>query len=569
MALRLSICRAVLLLLVAVISTPVLHAQANGEFFWTTNPNAPDLLQRDESLRNLLRHARIDELRWPDFSDYRAQVEKFYSRRDNRPAWVRNGQPTFQAVQLIDILRQADSQGLRAEDYDASRWLARVAALQGAHSPADEMRFDAALTVCAMRYVSDLRAGRIDPRYFNFGLSPAPGKLDLAAFLAQRVVQVNDVKSELAAIEPRFAGYRDLRQALLRYTALASEDDGEKLPLPTASGYPGPPYPGVARLTRLLRRLGDLPQHYTAGAHVYDAALLQAVRHFQQRHGLPATGYLDAATVEQLNVPLSYRVEQIRLALERLRWMRLDLGQPTVVVNIPALRLDAFDREGKVALTMSVEVGDNFDDSRTPVLEERIEYLVFRPYWDVPLAIQRDDFVPWLAEHPRWLSQNGFDVIAPAGRRAAGVVTRDVLQQLRTGRIRIRQRPGPYNPMGALKFMFPNRYEIYLHDIPQRDFQFILSQRLVSHGCVHVEKPAELAAWMLRDQRQWSVQRVQQAMRQGRKNLKVDLPRPVPVLIVYATAAAQANGDIHFYRDIYGYDADLQQVLAKGYPYPR
>ena len=418
-----------------------------------------------------------------------------------------------------------------------------------------------------MRYISVLRAGRIDPRFFKFGLGPPV--LDLPSFLQQRMVQASDLNAELAAIEPSLLGYQQLRRALVRYMRLANEDDGEKLPLPTGSGYPGPPYAGVTRLTRLLRRLGDLPPDYSASTHVYDAALLQAVRRFQERHGLPPTGYLDAATVEELNVPLAHRVEQIRLTLERLRWMRYDPGRPTVIVNIPALRLYALDADGKTAFDMRVEVGDDFVESRTPVLEDSIDYLVFRPYWDVPLGIQKDDFVPFLAQHPRWLAENHFDLITPAGPRAAGVVTKEVLQQIRAGKIRIRQRPGPDNPMGSLKFMFPNRYEVYLHDIPQRDFQFVLPERLVSHGCVHVEKPAELAAWMLRDQPLWTAQRVRQSMLAGQKNLKVDLPHPVPVLILYATVSAQENGDVYFYRDIYGYDAELQQVLAQGYPYPR
>ncbi len=383
----------------------------------------------------------------------------------------------------------------------------------------------------------------------------------------QRQAEGNDSKSERAGIDPPFVGYRELRKALLRYMRLAREDNGEKLPMPTDMGYPGPPYPGFIRLTQLLRLLGDLPDDYSAAAassQAFDPALLQAVGHFQERHGLSATRYLDTETIEQLNIPLSYRVEQIRLALERYRRPRNDSPQPTIVVNIPALRLYAFDNEGKVALTMKVDVGDDFEDSRTPVLENSIEYLVFRPYWEVPLSIQRVDFVPFVAQHPGYLAMHHFDFKTSTGQRVAhGEVTKEVLNELRAGRLRIRQRPGSDNPMGMVKFMFPNRYNVYLHDIPEREFQFLLPQRVVSHGCVHVEKPAELAAWVLRNQPGWTLERVQQAMHNGHDNVTVKLSKPLPVLIVYSTVSAEEDGDIHFYDDIYGYDADRLQVLAK------
>jgi murein L,D-transpeptidase YcbB/YkuD len=214
---------------------------------------------------------------------------------------------------------------------------------------------------------------------------------------------------------------------------------------------------------------------------------------------------------------------------------------------------------------MRVEVGDDFEDSRTPVLEGSIEYLVFRPYWDVPLSIQRVDFVPFVAQHPGYLAEHHFDFKTSTGERVAhGDVTKEVLAELRAGRLRIRQRPGSDNPMGMVKFIFPNRYNVYLHDIPEREFQFLLGERVVSHGCVHVEKPAELAAWVLRNQPGWTLERVQEAMHNGQNNVTVRLAKPLPVLIVYATVSAEEDGDIHFYDDIYGYDADRLQALANG-----
>jgi L,D-transpeptidase YcbB len=524
------------------------------------------------NLRSLSRAGRLDDLRWPNFSDYRAGVMKFYSRSGYAPAWLRDGQPTPQALQMIDILQQADGEGLRAEDYDSSRWPARLALLQRQHSPSAEARFDVALTVCAMRYASDLHVGRINPRHFSFGLDVGPKKLDLAVFVQQRLADGKDLHSTLAAIEPPFAGYRELRKSLLRYERLAKADDGEKLPMPADIGYPGPPYPGFIRLTRLLRLLGDLPEDYSvafASSQLFDPSLLQAVRSFQDRHGLPATGYLDAETIKQLNVPLSHRVEQIKLALERYRWLTDNFPQPAIVVNIPGFHLYAFNREGKIVLTMKVDVGEDFDRTRTPVMEDRIEYLVFRPYWNVPLDIQRNEIPPIVAEHPNYLSKFHFQVISPAGNLTIrGPATKKMLQEIQAGTIRLRQGPGSDNPMGLVKFVFPNRYDIYLHDTPAGDLRFVFWQRVVSHGCIHLEKPAELAAWVLRDKPQWTLERVQQAMHHGPDNVRVSLSKPLPVLIVYTTVSTWEPGHVHFYRDIYGYDADLLQALAKGYPYP-
>ena len=524
-------------------------------------------------LHALIRAGRIADLRWPDFSDYRADVEKFYARSGYAPAWLRDGRPTPQALQMIDILRQADSEGLRAEDYDASRWPERLAGLQRQHSPSDEVRFDVAMTVCAMRYASGLRAGRISPRYFKFGLDEDPKQTDLAMFVQQRLADGEDLKGELAGLEPPFEGYRELRKALLTMMPLAKRDDGGKLPMPQDIGYPGPPYPGFARLARLLRLVGDLPDDYSieaASSQSFDAVLLQAVRRYQERHGLSETGYLDAETIEELNVPLSHRLEQIRLALERYRWLRRDFREPVILVNIPGFHLYAFNQERKIALTMRVDVGEDFDRTRTPVMEDSIEYLVFRPYWGVPLDIQRDEVIPIIVADSGYLKKYRFDFLKPSGQLISeSKVTKELLQELHAGRLHMRQRPGPENPMGLVKFVFPNRYSIYLHDFPLRDLAFMLPQRVVSHGCIHVEKPAELAAWVLRDKPEWTLERVRQAMQSGPDNRRVNLSKPLAVLIFYTTVSTWQQGQIHFYRDIYGYDADLLQALAKGYPYPK
>jgi murein L,D-transpeptidase YcbB/YkuD len=470
---------------------------------------------------------------------------------------------------MIAILQQADNDGLRAEDYDSSRWPGRLARLRGRHTPSDEARFDLALTVSAMRYISGLSTGRINPQHFNFGLNPK--EMNLPRFIETRLAGGTDLEREIAALAPPLPGYSRLRSALVNYIKLAKEDDGEKLPVPAGRLAPGTPYQGVPRLTRLLRLLGDLPEdaETAAGSLIYAEPLVAAVTRFQNRHGLVADGGLDEATVDQLNVPLRDRVEQIRLALERYRWLRYDFPQPPIVINIPGFRLYALDAQSKVGLEMTVDVGQEYSNTRTPVLESNIEYLVFRPYWDVPFDIQRDEIVPNLEEYSDYLSGFHFEVVSPDGKVVTdGDVSDKMLEQIRTGRLRIRQKPGRENALGLVKFVFPNRYSVYLHDIPSWGHYFSDPSRNISHGCIHVKEPAQLAAWVLRDKPEWTLAKVQHAMTEGPDNFRVNLTKPLPVLIVYMTVVAREDGEVYFYPDIYGYDAELQQALAKGYPYP-
>ncbi len=541
---------------------------ANPNAIATPLKTAVDRLEAQ--LRQVVARGRLADLRWPDFSDYRAQVENLYRRSKFKPVWIRDGRPTPQAEEMIAILQQADNAGLRAGDYDASRWFERLVRLQGQHTRSDEVLFDVALTVCSMRYVSDVQVGRINPRYFKkFALSAAPREQDLSSFVQRHLVEGNDPQAAIAAMEPPLDAYRRLQAALSRYIKLAKEeDDGEKLPAPRGIVFSGTPYAGVPRLTRLLRLLGDLPESAVvpAGPQLYSGALVEAVKHFQQRHGLRPDGYLDQETIEQLNVPLSRRVEQMQFALERFRWLRYDFPRSPVIINIPGFSLYALDRDGKPALTMTVDVGAEYNNTRTPVLQSNIEYVVFRPYWDVPLDIQKNEIAPNVMEDHGYLSEFNFELVGPNGKVvSAEPVTNKLLQQIRSGELHVRQKPGPANSLGLIKFVFPNRYDVYLHDIPTWGDYFSSPDRNISHGCIHVKEPAQLAAWMLRDEPEWPLKHVQHAMTDGPDNYRVNLSKPLPVLIVYMTAMVHEDGEVYFYRDIYGYDAQLRKALAKGY----
>jgi L,D-transpeptidase YcbB len=351
-------------------------------------------------LSAIVASGRLEDLRWPDFSDYRLHVTNFYRPAGYKLAWIRDGEATTQALELIKILQDADKKGLVAEDYDASRWADRRASLKGAHQDDDEARFDAALTVCIMRYISDTHIGRINPENLGFEFDVSHKKLNLPQFVRQRLVDGSDLRSELAAVEPPFAIYQRLLAALNHYMELEKRGEGEKV-LDAGGVSPGGQYAGVAGLTNRLRLLGDLPDNVTIlpDSTVYEGPLVDAVKHFQERFGMRSTGELDYKTVVAMNVPLSDRIEQIRLGLERLRWLPYQFKQPPVVINVPEFRLYAFNEKNEVGLTMRVNVGEDYNH-QTPMFEGNIQYLVFRPYWTPTPNILKKEIIPDIEKNP-------------------------------------------------------------------------------------------------------------------------------------------------------------------------
>ncbi len=524
------------------------------------------------ALGAIIQAGNLPELRWPDFSDYGKLVKEFYDSYGNSLPWVRGMEPTPQARQIIAILLQAGQKGLSADDYDGPRWSARLAKLKptaSQPSEADAVQFDAALTVCAMRYISDLHIGKVNPKHFDFGLDVQAKKYDLPQFVKADVVDAPDVAAVLAQVEPPYPGYQRTIQALHAYLQYAKEYNGQPLPPAAKTIAPGDSYSGVAQLAQFLHLVGDLPAdaNVPADATVYQAPLVDAVKHFQGRFGRTADGKITSQTFADLNTPLAARVRQMQLTLERWRWLPIGLHAAPIVANIPEFRLRAYDENFNVALTMNVVVGKAYDHN-TPVFEDRMQYVIFRPYWSVPYSIAKAEFIPKIVRDPDYLEKKGFSVVDSRQQVVtSGIVSADVLQQLRAGKLFIRQNPGPKNSLGLVKFIFPNDYNVYMHDTPEQVF-FSKTRRDFSHGCIRLEKPADLAVWVLRgNPGNWDMARVRAAMN-GDAPQQVNLARPIPVLIVYGTVIVTEDGTVHFYDDIYGHDATLQKVLDKGYPYP-
>jgi murein L,D-transpeptidase YcbB/YkuD len=560
-----------LLLAAFVLLDGITFAQVSKSSAGATRANAsstPKLKGAAARLSEIVASGRLEDLRWPNFSDYRSQLASFYRPSGFTLAWVQGGKPTTQAVELIRVLQDADREGLRAEDYDASRWADRLTLMNGPHEEAAEARFDVALTVCVMRYLSDLQVGRINPQHLGFEFDNSQEKLDLPQFVRYGLVNGSNLRSEAAEVEPPFEGYRRLRDALPHYEELAKKDTGEKLP-PYIRAKPGNLYRYIARVASLLRLLGDLPENATIppDADKYEGVLVDAVKHFQERHGLAPTGEIEPKTIAEMNVPLSDRVEQMRLGLERYRWLPYHFTESAIVINVPEFRLYCFEGD-RPGLTMTVNVGDQYD-FQTPMFEKNMLYVVFRPYWNPPPGILRNEIIPDLVKHPS-LDEIDLELVSANGQVIkSGSITSAMFQQIRTGELTVRAPPSPDNALGLVKFMFPNKHHVYIHGTPASDAKFYGNARAVSHGCIHAEKPAELAAWVLRNNPGWDLQQVEHAMHEGRDDLRVNLASPIPVLVVYQTAVVEENGEVHFFHDIYLHDATLEEELAKGYPYPK
>lgn len=539
--------------------------------FWQAAGCAADTPPPDDpvaaGMQGMIREATHPRLKWANILDVQAALEQLYLGRNYRPLWVENGRPTAQASRLIEAMAHAADNGLNNEDYDSEALKQWAEDLKSAPAPAKIVSFDLGLSVGVMRYSSNLYVGRVNPRHVNFGLDIQPKKLDLAALLSE--LSRSDAPVErLQALEPKLKFYEHLKVALARYTALAAKRNTEVLELPNKF-KPGGHHPHVPKLRSLLAALGDLDSGAEGGSEVYGKDLEEGVKRFQERHGLLADGVIGKNTLVQLNVPLDQRVQQIQLGLERLRWLPEHIDGRHIVVNIPSFELFGFiDGSAKPDLVMNVIVGEAINERNTPVFHSDMTYMIFRPYWNVPYKITAKEYVPLILRNPGYLARNNLEMVS--GFAPSSTVYEpsfDNVQLLSTGALKLRQKPGPKNALGLVKFAFPNNNNVYLHSTPTQGL-FKRARRDFSHGCIRVEHPVLLGEFVLKDQGgDWDQEKIKAAMN-GDKQKTVTLKTPIPVYIFYSTVLADEAGKVKFFNDIYGHDLILQDQLAKGFPYP-
>jgi L,D-transpeptidase YcbB len=513
--------------------------------------------------------SKVPNLRWPNFSDYESYVQTFYDDRNYEVAWTRDGVPTATATAFIQQFQDAATKGLIPEDYDAPRWADRVKTLNDKSADAISL-FDVAMTVNVMRYISDLRIGRVNPSHFNFEIPVQDKKYDLAEFVSDNVVDATDVPKLITGVEPDSDDYRRTEEALAHYLDLAKQEGltgADPLPTVAKAVSVGETYPAAGALLTRLQLEGDAAEDAalnTPTSSVFNSALSAAVKSYQHRHGITEDGKLTSQTIKSLNVPMTDRVAQLQDSLERWRWLPEPYLHARLMVNLPEFVLRGYDSDHKLDFTMRVVVGQVMGQHETPVFTHMMKYLVFRPHWNVPVDIARKELVPHMSTNHGYLASKNFEVT-----NNKGVLQTDyTVKQVSQGAVMVREKPGPKNSLGLVKFMFPNQYDIYLHSTPAVSL-FERTRRDFSHGCIRVQKPVDLAVWVLQNQGgEWDTEKVEAAMNSGPDNKTVSLKNPLPIVIFYLTATVGEDGQVNFFDDIYGYDADMQKVFEKGPPYP-
>lgn len=484
-----------------------------------------------------------------------AELRQFYADRQFRPLWVGPSGVSEKARIAAAALAKADLDGLNPADYAAAAIAERLAA----SDTASYAELEVLLSRSVAQFAADLMAGRLVPLEVDSEMRIEPERPSAAVILAP-IDSTPDLAAYLASFAPQTPNYARLKEALATYRMVAAAGGWSRLP-EGPSLKPGMSDPRVPALRQRLIESGDLAADVAVppeAAFTYDPALEAAVRRFQWRHGLTQDGVVGNKTIAALNVPVETRIEQMLLNMERRRWMPDDLGERYVFVNMADFELKVVDGQRTIHDTRVV-VGTPYH--RTPVFSDLMTYVVLNPYWNITPTIARNEILPKLRKDPGYLAKNNIVVLSDWSEGAVPVNPTQIdwtQVSPRSFPYKLRQEPGEHNALGRIKFMFPNPYNIYLHDTPSRQL-FQETVRSFSHGCIRVQNPVDLAAVLLGPDG-WTKEKLEAAIAAGDQRV-ITLSKPIPVHLTYLTAWVNKDGSIHFRNDIYARDARLAAAL--------
>jgi len=525
---------------IAVLGACKKAKSANGEVSRNWAPPAPDAVMDvpPEAISAALTKRLADGAPQSVTADQWKHTKKLYTTFNKSLLWLdNNGVHQARVSALLNTLANADSDAIRIDDFPVVELNRALSAVNAKHPTAEQLvDADVLLSAAFTAYGEDMLVGQTNPSDLAqaWHINPLEERVDSALSLT---IREDDLAAGLARMRPQDPGYDSLRTQLVQFREIAKKGWNE---VPAGKALKRGQSDSPARLRALRDRLsveGFLSDSAGSDSSAkFDATLAGAVADFQARHGIVVDSMLGKETLDALNVPAAYRLAQIAANLERYRWMPRTLGTRYVIVNVPEFRLAAFD-SGQKTLEMKVIVGKDYEDKATPVFSDSMEFVVFRPYWNVTPDIAAKEIFPKEQASPGYLAANRMEVYNDHGRQA------------------VRQLPGPKNSLGLVKFMFPNDFNIYLHDTPEGEL-FKKDVRAFSHGCIRVEKPAELAQWALG----WDADRVNQAMQNGPDNKQVNLPKKIPVYIVYFTTYVD-GGKLYFGNDLYDRDSKLVEQV--------
>jgi L,D-transpeptidase YcbB len=471
----------------------------------------------------------------------------FYRRRLWRAAWAGEKDLLERGWQVHQSIGKANEDGLNPAQYGheaAARLLQKLEA-QGEGALPDSLRasylasVDVLLTEGFNRYANDLVTGTIDPSKSGIDWRIAPGKANEERVLAG-IIKGLKPSQVVAHLRPSIPQYDRMRTSLIRFQEVAARGGWPNVP--EGSYKAGGRAPGVSVLrTRLIAGLDPteaaLAQKGAADPTLFDADLQKAVEHFQGRHGIESDGGIGATTLRELNHAVEERIEELKLNLDRWRWLPDNLGERYLMVNIAGFEMEVVDK-GRVVEHMNVVVGQT--SWKTPVFADTMEHVVLNPYWNVPPSIYKAEILPHIEADPNWLASNNYERTNDGG---------------------VRQRPGPDNALGQYKFVFPNKDDIYLHDTPSGHL-FSRVRRDFSHGCIRLERPEDLANLIVRLQTNRDPSTLASLAASGAERW-IKLDRPLPVYILYFTAWVEEDGTVRFHHDVYGRDEQLAPQSRK------
>jgi murein L,D-transpeptidase YcbB/YkuD len=492
-----------------------------------------------------------------------SSVNRFYQMRKYEPAWTRDGYPLPVAEALAKAVKGADAEGLQPRNYHLERIetsLGNIRQTQARNERPETgkiVELELLLSDGYLVYAAHLLNGRVNPETLHSDeWTIYPSRFNLARHLST-ALNGGDVEGSLKSLLPAQQGYGRLKTALIVYRGLAER-----------GGWPAIPGDGrlekgmksdrVPVLRSRLKVTGEMPASADSASDLFDEAVEEAVKKFQLSHGLLDDGIVGTRTLRALNVPVEKRIRQIELNLERWRWLPQNLGNPYIMVNIAGYGLEVVENESSV-LTMKIIVGTAYQ--KTPVFSGKMTYIEMNPYWNVPHSIATEETLGKIQKNADFFAKENMKVFkADPNGEAVNPASIDWSALSESNfPYRLRQEPGPRNPLGRIKFMFPNKHSVYLHDTSDPQL-FRKERREFSHGCIRIEKPMEMAAFVMKDSKEWPIEKIK-AVLKTKETTVANLPKAIPVHILYFTAWGNGDGTTHFLEDIYRRDERLDRAL--------